>query len=157
MYNLPEITESAQRLDRLVRKERDAQVQRRLHMLLLLKTGKAKSRSAAARRLGVHRNTIASWLNLYEEGGIGKLRQIEEPGPEPGGQQSIPPEAMERLKERLAGPEGFASYKAIQRWLADEHGIGLPYSTVHRIVRYELGAKLKAPRPSHPKKASANK
>lgn len=77
MYNLPEITESAQRLDRLVRKERDAQVQRRLHMLLLLKTGKAKSRSAAARRLGVHHNTIASWLNLYEEGGIGKLRQIK--------------------------------------------------------------------------------
>lgn len=64
---------------------------------------------------------------------------------------------MQRLKERLAEPEGFASYKAIQRWLADEHGIGLPYSTVHRIVRYELGAKLKAPRPSHPKKASANK
>lgn len=156
MYNLPQINEAAQRLDRLVRKERDAQVQRRLHMLLLLKTGKAKSRSAAARRLGVHRNTIASWLNLYEEGGIGKLRQIEEPGPEPG-QQSIPPEAMQRLKERLAEPEGFASYKAIQRWLADEHGIGLPYSTVHRIVRYELGAKLKAPRPSHPKKASANK
>ncbi|WP_263785024.1 hypothetical protein [Salinibacter grassmerensis] len=41
MYNLPEISESAERLERLVRKERDAQIQRRFHMLLLLKTGEA--------------------------------------------------------------------------------------------------------------------
>jgi hypothetical protein len=30
--------------------------------------------------------------------------------------------------------------------------VELPYSTVHGIVRYELGAKPKAPRPSHQKK-----
>ena len=41
MYNLPEISESAQQLERLVRKERDAQIQRRYHMLYLLKTGEA--------------------------------------------------------------------------------------------------------------------
>ena len=58
MYNLPEIAESADHLERLVRTERDAQIQRRFHMLLL-KSGEAKSRSAAARHLGVHRNTVA--------------------------------------------------------------------------------------------------
>ncbi|PSQ97534.1 MAG: transposase, partial [Bacteroidetes bacterium SW_9_63_38] len=84
-------------------------------MLLLMKTGKAESRSA-----------------------------------EPG-QQSIPPDVMERLKERLAGPEGFGSYKEIQQWLAEEQDLELCYSTVHGIVRYELDAKLKVPRPSHPK------
>ena len=36
MYNLPEITESAEQLEELVRKEQDAQIQRRYHMLLLL-------------------------------------------------------------------------------------------------------------------------
>lgn len=156
MYNLPKITESAQQLEHLVRKERDAQIQRRFHMLLLLKTGEAKSRSAAARHLGVHRHTVADWLDLYEEGGLEKIQEIGEPGPDPG-QQSIPPDVMEKLKERLSEPEGFSSYKEIQRWLAEEHGVELCYSTVHGIVRYELGAKPKAPRPSHPKKTSRSK
>jgi len=156
MYNLPEISEPAEKLEELVRKERDAQIQRRYHMLLLLKTGEAQSRSAAARQLGVHRNTIADWLGLYEEGGLEGLCKVGEPGPDPG-QQSIPPEVMEELKKRLSEPEGFGGYKEIQRWLAEEHGLELPYSTVHRIVRYDLDAKPKAPRPSHPKKACETK
>ena len=156
MYNLPEIDESVDWLDGQVRSEQDAQVQRRLQMLLLLKSGKAESRSAAADRLGVHRNTIANWLELYEAGGVEKLCEIQEPGPD-SGQQSIPPEAMKALKRRLSEPEGFGSYKEIQRWLAEEQETQLPYSTVHQIVRYDLGAKPKAPRPSHPKKASRSK
>jgi len=156
MYNLPEIAEPADKLENLVRKEQDAQIQRRYHMLLLLKTGEAKSRSGAARHLGVHRNTIASWLELYEEGGLKGLRKVGEPGPDPG-QQSIPAGVMEELEERLSDPEGFGGYKEIQRWLAEEHGLELPYSTVHRIVRYDLEAKPKAPRPSHPKKVNKSK
>lgn len=149
MYNLPEIPEPVEKLERLVRKERDAQIQRRYHMLLLMKTGKAESRSDAARHLGVHRNTIADWLDLYEEGGLEGLREIGEPGPD-SGQQSIPSGVMEKLKKRLSEPEGFGSYKEIQQWLAKEHGVELPYSTVHGIVRYELEAKPKSPRSSHP-------
>ena len=156
MYNLPEISEPVEKLEELVRKERDAQIQRRFHMLLLLKTGEAKSRSGAARYLGVHRNTVANWLDLYEEGGPQKLQEIGEPGPDPG-QQSIPPDVMEALIDRLSGPEGFSSYKEIQQWLADSCGVELPYTTVHRIVRYELEAKPKVPRPSHPKKVSESK
>jgi len=156
MYNLPEITEPVEKLKRLVRKEKDAQIQRRFHMLLLMKTGKAKSRSGAARQLGVHRHTVSDWLELYEEGGIEKIQEVGDPGPEPG-QESIPSSVMEKLKERLSEPEGFGSYKEIQQWLAEEHGVGLPYSTVHGIVRYELGAKPKSPRPSHPKKTSKSR
>ena len=134
MYNLPEIDESVDWLDAQVRSEQNAQVQRRLQMLLLLKSGEAESRSAAADRLGVHRNTIANWLQLYEDGGIEALREIKDPGPDPG-QQSIPPEVMEKLKKRLSKPEGFGTYKEIQRWLAEKHDLELPYSTVHGIVR----------------------
>lgn len=83
MYNLPEVSESTQRLERLVRKEKDARIQRRFQMLLLLKTGEAESRSAAARELGVHRHTVSDWLDLYEEGGIEKIQKIEDPGLEP--------------------------------------------------------------------------
>jgi transposase len=156
MYNLPEITEPVEKLERLVRKEKDAQIQRRFHMLLLMKTGEAESRSAAARHLGVHRHTVADWIGLYEEGGLERIQEIEDPGPEPG-QTSIPPEVMEALKDRLSEPEGFGSYTEIQQWLAEEHGVELPYSTVHGIVRYDLGAKPKSPRPSHPKKTSRSK
>ena len=156
VYDLPEITEPTDKLEELVRKEQDAQIQLRYHMLLLLKTGEAESRSGAARHLGVHRNTIASWLELYEDGGLEGLREVGEPGPDPG-QQSIPSGVMDQLKDRLSKPEGFGSYKEIQRWLAEEHELDLPYSTVHRIVRYDLEAKPKSPRPSHPKKASRSK
>lgn len=97
LYNLPEITESVERLEQLVRKEKDAQIQRRFHMLLL-KIGEAKSRSAAARHLGVHRHTVADWLELYEEGGIEKIQEVEEPGPDPG-QQSIPSDVMDQLRD----------------------------------------------------------
>jgi transposase len=156
MYNLPEVSEPVEELQRLVQKEKDAQIQRRFQMLLLLKTGEAKSRSGAARQLGVHRHTVSDWVTLYEEGGIEKIQEIEDPGPEPG-QESIPEGVMEVLKKRLAEPEGFGSYEEIRQWLAEEHGVELSYSTVHGIVRYELNAKPKAPRPSHPKKTRKSK
>jgi hypothetical protein len=47
--DLPEVSERLDKLELLVRKEKDTQIQRRFQMLLLMKTGEAKSRSAAAR------------------------------------------------------------------------------------------------------------
>jgi transposase len=146
------ISESLDELETLVSKERDAQVQRRFHMLLLFASGEAESRAAVARQLKVHRNTVSDWLDLYKEGGLDGMREFGTPGPE-SGQQSIPPGVMQALKVRLSdGGQGFASYKEIRRWPAEEHSVDLTYSTVHGIVRYQIGAKPKAPRPSHPKK-----
>ena len=85
MYNLPEITEPVGQLERLVRKEKDAQIQRRFQMLLLLKTGEAKSRSGAARQLDVHRHTVSDWLELYEEGADTALWLATLPPDGPGG------------------------------------------------------------------------
>src|SRR5699024_8924519 len=98
-----------------------------------------------------HRNTVANWLGQYEEGGLEGLRKVGEPGPEPG-QTSIPPQAMEALKEQLGQPEGFESYHEIRDWLDEQFGVDLCYSTVHGIVRYQIGAKPKVPRPRHVKK-----
>ena len=88
MRNPPILPESTDWLDRQVRAEQYAQIQRRLHVLRLLKSGKAESRSAAARHLGVHRNTIANRLQLYKDGRIEALREAKDPGPDPS-QQSI--------------------------------------------------------------------
>ena len=57
---------------------------------------------------------------------------------------------MDKLKERLQDPKGFSSYKAIWQWVR-EQGVEVAYTTVHRIVRSELKAQLKVPRPRHHK------
>ena len=43
---------------------------------------------------------------------------------------------------------GFNSYKEVKHWLFEEQGLKMPYSTVHRIVRYKLQAKLKVACPT---------
>jgi hypothetical protein len=50
---------------------------------------------------------------------------------------------------RLDSPEGFASYGEVQQWLEAQSGEMIPYKTVHKTVRYRLGAKLKAPHPQN--------
>ena len=80
MYNLFEIGESLGWTNAQARSKQDAQVQRRLQMLPLLKSGQAESRSAAAYRLGACRNTIVNRLELYRTGGIHTLCEIQEPG-----------------------------------------------------------------------------
>src|SRR5262245_34363176 len=42
----------------------------------------------------------------------------------------------------------------MQPWLRVEFALDVPYQTLHGIVRYQLTAKLKRPRPSHAKKTS---
>ncbi|WP_423825200.1 hypothetical protein [Salinibacter ruber] len=51
--------------------------------------------------MDVHRHTVSDWIGLYEEGGIEKIQEVGDSGPEPG-QESIPSKVMEALKERLS-------------------------------------------------------
>jgi transposase len=67
----------------------------------------------------------------------------------PGTVPLVSPAIRQALRDRLAQPDGFASYKAIWQWLHREHGLALAYQTVHKLVRYTLRAKLKVPRKSH--------
>ena len=60
---------------------------------------------------------------------------------------SIPVEIQWQIKEKLAQPEGFSSYKAIQLWLKETHGLEVPYSTVFGTVKYRLETSLKVPLP----------
>jgi hypothetical protein len=63
---------------------------------------------------------------------------------------------MDALQAQLAA-EGFDGYVEAHRWLADQHGVDLPYATVHRLLRYRLRAKLKRARPSHAKTTSTTR
>lgn len=118
---------------------------------MLLKSGQVTTRGQAATHLAVHRNTVATWLRLYRQGGLDALLTLKQPGA-PAGQKSLPLMVFEQLKARLNTPKGFASYLEVQQGLRDEYGLALGYKTVHGIVHYQLHAKLKHPRPHHAKK-----
>ena len=149
---LPVIAEPLDHLRDRLRAERDPERKRRLHALVLLASGQAPTRREVADHLAVHRNTVAAWLDRYRDDGLDALLTPSKRGPAPG-QRTLPAPVLAALQARLADGVGFGGYDEIQRWLRDEYALDVPYKTVYTLVRYRLGAKLKAPRPEHPKKA----
>lgn len=148
---LPEIHEPLDELERRLRAERNAQLKSRLHLLVLIASNQVSSRHEAAQHLALHRNTVCRWLRVYQREGLAGLLTLGEPGA-PSGSARLTPVIAEALQQRLNDPSGFARYGEVQRWLDEEYDQQIPYSTVHRWVRYDLKAKLKRPRPQHPKK-----
>jgi transposase len=147
---LPEVFESIEELQALMAGTGDLQRKQRVHLLLLIRSGKVSSRQAAAAHLAAHRNSVGDWLAKYEKGGLEAMLDIGSPGAKPGIRALSPP-ALRALQARLDG-DGFDSYKQVQEWIGREFGRDVPYPTVHRIVRYRLQSKLKRARPRNVKK-----
>lgn len=147
---LPPIAESAQTLQIQLRTETGPKKRSRLQALYLLARGHASSRWALANLMAVHRHTTQRWLKLYEGGGRGALLTIKKA---PGNRPSLPPLILTNLQARLNQNRGFSSYGEMRQYLARVHKLPLAYSTVHKLVRYRLPAKPKAPRRSPPKKS----
>ena len=113
-------------------------------MLYWLKSGQLRTRRSLAQRLGRDEATITRWLRKYKDGGYKGLLEVKQaPGKEP----IVTGNNLEHLKQKLTQPQGFHSYKQIQEWLISELGLDIAYKTVYQLVRYQLGAKLKVPRP----------
>lgn len=149
-----EIEESAEKLELLISKESNPRVKERLPGLYLIKK-QGISISEIAKILGKNRSTVPRWLKEYREEGRGKMVKV---GSSSGRTRVIPKWAIESLKKQLKEPErGFASYKEIQQWLAKVLGIEVKYATVHNLVRYQLKAKLKVPRPRNQKQDQAKR
>jgi transposase len=148
---LPTIAEDLDTLKDRHRRQRQAILKQRLHLLILIKTQAVESREQAAQHLALHRNTISRWLRLYQQGGLDTLLTRRPPGA-PSGQKSLSPSILAKLQERLNTPQGFASYRQAHLWLQETFDLTLPYKTLYKIMRVELKAKLKRPRPSHAKK-----
>ena len=124
-----------------------------MHLLVLLKSGQVTTRRQAATQLAVHRNPVALWLRTYRDGGLSALVTDKEAGA-PCGQKSLPAAVCAQLQARLATASGLARYGALQQWLREEFALEVPYKTLPGIVRSQLQAKLKWPRPSQAKKTS---
>jgi len=72
-------------------------------------------------------------------------------GKSSGAKSKISPELEAKILLELKDPEGFSSYKEIQRWLKVMEDVEMSYTGVHNLIRYRLKAKLKVPRPVHAK------
>jgi transposase len=147
---MPIIHESADDLKARFQQERDHRKRQRLHLLYLLASGQARRRTQAAQLLGVERNTIGRWLTRYAQGGLETLLDIYIPA---GKTPALTPAQLTQLQQRLAQPEGFASYGEIQQWIATTLGVQMGYHAVHTLVHDKLRARPKVARPSHEKKA----
>lgn len=139
-----EIRESTDQLRHLMHLQTSASAKERLQVLYLLKSLQAKDISTAAQVVGRNRTTVQRWMLKYEAHGIGTLIA---PRTGQGRKSTIPEAVNQALVEKLDDPNGMSSYGEIQQWLETEHQLQVKYPTVHRHVRYRLGAKLKVPRP----------
>ncbi len=146
---MPIIHESAADLKHRLQQERDPRKRQRLHLLYLLASGQARRRTQAAQLLGVERNTIGRWLTQYTQGGLDTLLDLYVPA---GKAPALSPVQLAQLQQRLAQPEGFASYGEIQQWIATTLGVEMGYHAVHTLVHDKLRARPKVARPSHEKK-----
>lgn len=147
---LPTIHESAEELHPRMKSEKDVKKRQRLHALYLVASGQARHRKDVAPLLGVHRHSVAAWFDAYAEGGVDHALRYHVPTPPV--HRRMTDTALTALQEKLKEPHGFAGYNQIRVWLAQAHQVDLSYSSVHALVRYQLHAKPKRPRPAHVKK-----
>ena len=144
------IAESAESLKALMKKQKVALNFAKVQALYLLKIRAAETIRYLAVMMGRSESTIYYWLQLYREGGLSLL--LEEP-PKTGRPKKVRIDTVAKIQQELLDPLGFDSYKEIHMWLLSCLDLEISYSTVHRIVRYELQSKLKVPRPTHEKQA----
>ncbi|TBR56920.1 transposase [Westiellopsis prolifica IICB1] len=139
-----EISESTEYLSKSLKKARTAYEKERLLLLWWLKTGQVSQHQELSQRLGRDGSTVTRWLQRYRQGGLEKLLEVKT---SPGAIAKIQGEVLQSLVEKLQCPQGFNSYGEIVEWLKHEWNVEVKYKTVYRVVRYQLQAKLKIPRP----------
>ena len=141
-----EITESAEKLKELMNDQTRAKFRERLQILYWIKTERFRSLQDLSDYLGRSKSVIVKWLSLYRTQGLAALLEWNYHG---GRRSKLSESVLNLLQQRLNDPmAGFNSYKEVKLWLFEEQGLEIPYSTVHRIVRYQLHAKLKVARPT---------
>jgi transposase len=139
-----EITESEEELKKRLQIANLGNQKEKLQMLWWVKSGQVKEQQEIGKRLAKDTSTVTRWLQKYRTGGLSELLKIKKA---PGAKRKIPDVAIAALKEELKTEKGFSSYGAIVQWLKKELQLDVEYATVYALVRYQLGAKLKVPRP----------
>jgi putative transposase len=142
------ILETEKELKDLLTHEKSSRTKEKLQALYLYKTGKLTSRRDIAQAIGRDEATLTRWFCTYRAEGLDEL--LKDKGGR-GRKPEISKEALEKLKHRLADPEGFNSYDEVRVWLKENCDINTAYHVVYKTVRYRLKSKLKVPRPQSSK------
>lgn len=146
---MPYVWEPAAYLRELIAKTPNKQKALRLQLLYLLASQQATSRTHAAALLGCDRDTIASWLSKYVQGGLQALLDLANPAGLPS---SLPEEVIEAMRLKLQEPAGLASFKALHAWVEQQFQLPTTYRIIHYTATKVLGARLAVGRRSHVKK-----
>jgi transposase len=132
---------SAAELQARYRAERDGRVQPRLHALWLLRQGQGLQ--ATATLVGVTYRTVQEWVRWYRTGGVEEVRRHQRGGLRRTIREPLSDEQQRALLEH-ARTAGFATIPSAIAWLAEEHGVQLPW---HQMVRQFRRLQLRAKRP----------
>lgn len=145
-----DIKESISELKTLLGHKTSLKKEKRLKSLLLIKSGKFKTRQQVADCLFVHIRTLERWLNNYKEGGI---EQMIADKPKNKGSKIITSEMHNALSNRVNDPENpFLGYWDAQDWIKEEFGVDVKYQRIREYLIQHFKTKLKTPRKSHYKK-----
>lgn len=138
-----EILETTTELKELLRSTEYLDVRERIQVIYWIKSQQVKTTEAIASLLGKHRTTISRWLNIYRDEGMKALLTKEKSS---GRNKIITPFVEEILKQKLKDKDQFSTYKEIQAWLLEEHGVEMSYTGVHQLIRYRLKEKISVSR-----------
>ncbi|GFE71917.1 transposase [Chroococcus sp. FPU101] len=114
-----------------------------MQALYLLKIGVAETVRYIAVIVGREESTVHRWFHAYKEGG---LEALLEEKPRTGRPKKLNVETVAKLQQELRDPEGFKSYEEVRIWSLALGEIQASYTTIYRVVRQELQAKLKVAR-----------
>ena len=146
---LTKVKETAEQLRGKLKSEEHPLFWQRLQTLYLIASQQVGYRTQIAKILGVNRNSVSTWLKIYEAGGLEELLKLKKAKGKP---PTMTVKAKTALTQKLATEQGFGSYGEIRAYLVAEHQVELSYSRVHTMVRYEMKAKPKVARPTNPNK-----
>lgn len=145
-----DIKESITELKTLLGKKTSLTKEKRLKSLLLIKSGKFKTRQQVADSVFVHIRTLERWLSNYKEGGI-ELMIADKPKNK--GSKIITREMHNALSNRVHDPKKpFLGYWDAQNWIKEEFDVDVKYQRIREYLIQHFKTKLKTPRKSHYKK-----
>jgi transposase len=125
----------------------------RIRMLIEIKkhedTGGISKRNLAE-TLGVNHNSIQTWRNLYQQGGLVSLASYVK---NEGRPTILSEEEHQAIKTKLEDPNnGLRGYVELVEWIRENFSKEMKYNTLLKYAMREFGSSVKVARKSHVKK-----
>lgn len=142
------VKETSTELKRL-QKDQPLIIIKRLNMLLELKKNGQDgiSKRQLAKLIGVDPNSIQNWRTLYSHGGITSILSHGRIGFKPS---LITKEEHKKIEQKLTQPKNaLRGYKELMRWIKEELGKDIKYTTVVEYSKRHFGTKIKVARKTH--------